>query len=138
MSYDTNSVFAYIESTKVKLHWWPYRVVYDYRHPHSQSLKSREARETRKVHAEPQAGMTCISLPLPKFIRRYLSVRMNREQKSIPYATTSHKQRGSRDLHRGRRAGCLSLFSRRWGVREWVYKRDAQQLLHSLPSSSPL
>ena len=116
-----------------RIEWFTITVI----HIHSLWNRARQEKLVKSMQNH-RAGMTCISLPPPKFIRRYLSVRMNREQKSIPYATTSHKQRGSRDLHRGRRASCLSLFSRRWGVWEWVYKRDAQQLLHSLPSSSPL
>jgi len=129
-------VFTYIESAKAKSHWWPYRVVYDYYYPHSQSLKSREARETRKVYAEPQLGMTCISLPPPKFIRQYLPMRINRGQRSIPYAIASYKQHWSRST--SRMEGGSPLSRRRDVSKTNLQKRSAKVASLSLPSLSPL
>lgn len=64
-----------------------------------------------------------ISLPSPKFIWQYLPARINRGQKSTPYARVSHKQGRSRSTSRKGRGSPLVLIAEVF--RDRVYKRDA-------------
>lgn len=90
-----------------------HRVIYDYRDPRSQSLWNR-ARQEELVKFRTAAGGMYHRHPL-KFIRRYLSVRINRGQKSIPRATVSYKQRESRFTSR-KEGEFTSPFPSRRGV----------------------
>ncbi|TGZ51860.1 hypothetical protein DBV15_08734 [Temnothorax longispinosus] len=92
-----------------------------------ESLWNRGKQE-ELVKFRTAAGHDMYIAPPPlKFIRRYLPVRINRGQKSIPYATASYINNANRDLHRGRRADCLSFLVVEV-FRKRVYKRDAQRV----------
>lgn len=87
------------------------------------SLRNCTWREELVKFMQNRSRVQNISPSSPKFIRQYLPARINRGQKSTPYARLSHKQGRSRSTSRKGRGSPLVLVAEVF--RNRVYKRDA-------------